>query len=69
MRVKQLDTDAVRVLAHPLRVRIVGTLRREGPATATLLASRLGASSGLTSYHVAEHNQSGMMLSVRVNEA
>lgn len=42
----------MRVLAHPLRVRIVGSLRAEGPATATLLGERLGESSGLTSYHL-----------------
>jgi len=52
MRVKRLDAHSIRVLAHPLRVRIVGSLRTDGPATATVLAERLGASSGLTSYHV-----------------
>jgi DNA-binding transcriptional ArsR family regulator len=52
MRVKQLDPQSMKVLAHPLRMRIVGSLRREGPATATILADRLGESSGLTSYHV-----------------
>jgi DNA-binding transcriptional ArsR family regulator len=56
--VKQLDPTSVRVLAHPLRVRIVGELRIHGPATATILAGRLGESSGATSYHLrvlAEH--------------
>jgi DNA-binding transcriptional ArsR family regulator len=52
MRVKRLDGPSLRVLAHPLRVRIVGSLRTEGPATATGLAARLGESSGLTSYHL-----------------
>lgn len=33
-------------------MRIVASLRHDGPATATLLAERLGESSGLTSYHV-----------------
>jgi DNA-binding transcriptional ArsR family regulator len=58
MSVKRLDGRSVVALAHPLRMRIVGTLRQEGPATATLLGKRLGESSGLTSYHVrvlAEH--------------
>jgi DNA-binding transcriptional ArsR family regulator len=39
-------------------VRIVGSLRIDGPATATMLAERLGESSGATSYHLralAEH--------------
>ena len=52
MRVKQLDPHSLKVLAHPLRVRLVGTLRAEGPATATRLGELLGASSGLTSYHL-----------------
>jgi DNA-binding transcriptional ArsR family regulator len=50
--VKRLDPRALKALAHPLRVRILGSLRRIGPATATVLADRLGESSGLTSYHL-----------------
>ena len=50
--VKRLDPPALKALAHPLRVRILGSLRRTGPATATVLAGRLGESSGLTSYHL-----------------
>ena len=51
-KVKRLDAASLRLLAHPLRVRIVGSLRVQGPATATLLGQRLGESSGLTSYHL-----------------
>lgn len=50
--VHHLDGGALRVLAHPLRVRIQGSLRNEGPATATMLAKRLDESSGATSYHL-----------------
>ena len=50
--VKRLDPPALKALAHPLRVRILASLRRIGPATATVLADRLGESSGLTSYHL-----------------
>ncbi len=50
--VKQLDGGSLRALAHPLRVRIVGSLRIDGPATATILGERLGESSGATSYHL-----------------
>ena len=50
--VKRLDPPALKALAHPLRVRILASLRRIGPATATVLAERLGESSGLTSYHL-----------------
>lgn len=52
LTVKRLDGRSLRALAHPLRMEIVASLRHDGPATATLLAERLGESSGLTSYHV-----------------
>ena len=46
------DPRALRALAHPLRGKILGLLRLEGPSTATLLGYRLGESSGATSYHL-----------------
>jgi hypothetical protein len=46
------DPRALRALAHPLRGRLLGVLRLEGPATATQLGYRLGESSGSTSYHL-----------------
>ena len=52
------DTTALKALAHPVRVRMLGVLRIEGPATATSLAARLKLNSGATSYHLrqlAEH--------------
>jgi DNA-binding transcriptional ArsR family regulator len=52
LKVKQLDAATMRALAHPLRMRIIGSLRLDGPATASGLAERLGVSSGLTSYHL-----------------
>src|SRR5918995_784389 len=52
LTVKRLDGGSLRALAHPLRARIVGSLRGSGPATATILAERLGGSSGATSYHL-----------------
>jgi DNA-binding transcriptional ArsR family regulator len=58
MRVKHLDAGSMRALAHPLRVRLLGSLRFGGPGTATTLAEQLGESSGATSYHLrvlAEH--------------
>jgi DNA-binding transcriptional ArsR family regulator len=56
--VRQLDARSLRGLAHPLRVRILGLLRVDGPATATRLARRLGQDSGNISWHLrqlAEH--------------
>ena len=46
------NVRAVRALAHPLRLRLLDELRFGGPATATLLAHRVGESSGATSYHL-----------------
>jgi DNA-binding transcriptional ArsR family regulator len=46
------DAQMLRAMAHPLRLRLIGTLRRDGPATASILARRLGESSGATSYHL-----------------
>ncbi len=48
----------LRALAHPVRLRMLGMLRMEGPATSTSLAQRLGLNTGATSYHLrqlAEH--------------
>jgi DNA-binding transcriptional ArsR family regulator len=47
-----LDARAMRGIAHPLRVRLLGALRMHGPSTATRLGERLGQSSGATSYHL-----------------
>lgn len=47
-----LDAHAVRVLAHPLRSRLLTELRVSGPATATDLATRLSTNTGATSYHL-----------------
>lgn len=48
----QLGAANLRGIAHPLRVRALGLLRRHGPATATQLAARMGQSSGALSYHL-----------------
>ena len=46
------DPRALRALAHPLRGRLLASLRTDGPATASMLARRYGESSGATSYHL-----------------
>jgi DNA-binding transcriptional ArsR family regulator len=48
----RLDRAALRMLAHPLRSRLLAELRLHGPATATTLAARLQTNSGATSYHL-----------------
>jgi DNA-binding transcriptional ArsR family regulator len=47
-----LDAKTLRGVAHPLRLRLLGALRSEGPQTATQLAAALGESSAATSYHL-----------------
>ncbi|MDO3700830.1 winged helix-turn-helix domain-containing protein [Micromonospora sp. C28SCA-DRY-2] len=47
-----LDARTLRGVAHPLRLRLLGSLRHDGPQTATQLAARLGESSAATSYHL-----------------
>jgi DNA-binding transcriptional ArsR family regulator len=46
------DPRALKALAHPLRGRLLATLRNAGPSTASRLAEQLGESSGSTSYHL-----------------
>ncbi|WP_312888656.1 winged helix-turn-helix domain-containing protein [Nonomuraea rhodomycinica] len=46
------DPRVLKVVAHPLRVRLLGLLRAEGPATASELGRVVGESSGSTSYHL-----------------
>jgi DNA-binding transcriptional ArsR family regulator len=48
------DPQVLKVVAHPLRVRLLGLLRADGPATASELARTVSESSGSTSYHLRE---------------
>ena len=48
----RLDPQALAVLAHPLRARMLAALRVDGPATATDLADRFETNTGATSYHL-----------------
>lgn len=57
----RLDATSLKVLAHPLRSRLLSTLRREGPATATDLAASLGTNSGATSYHLRKLEAVGLV--------
>jgi DNA-binding transcriptional ArsR family regulator len=56
------DLASLRVLAHPLRLKLLGELRRHGPATASGLGARLGESSGATSYHLRELAKAGFVV-------
>jgi DNA-binding transcriptional ArsR family regulator len=61
--IRDLDDDpqALHALAHPLRVRLLDTLRGEGPLTASDLARLLGESSGSTSYHLRQLARHGFI--------
>ena len=51
--VKRLtDPRALRALAHPIRMSLVGMLRVHGPLTATRAAELLGESSASCSFHL-----------------
>ncbi|WP_410814216.1 helix-turn-helix domain-containing protein [Micromonospora sp. 067-2] len=56
-----LDNRQVRTLAHPLRMRLLGSLRIDGPATATALAEKLATNTGATSYHLRQLAEVGLV--------
>ncbi|MEH0931626.1 ArsR/SmtB family transcription factor [Micromonospora sp. CPCC 205558] len=62
LREVRIDKRQVRVLAHPLRMRLVGALRVKGPATATTLAELLGTNTGATSYHLRQLAEVGLVV-------
>lgn len=55
------DIAGLRALSHPVRLRMLGLLRTEGPATATTLAQRLDLNTGATSYHLRQLAQHGFI--------
>ena len=57
-----LDARQIRVLAHPLRFRLLGRLRIDGPATATGLAQALDTNTGATSYHLRQLAEVGLVV-------
>lgn len=56
------DPTALKALAHPVRLQILGLLRLDGPATASGLAARLGLNSGATSYHLRQLAHHGFIV-------
>ncbi|WP_353828651.1 ArsR/SmtB family transcription factor [Agromyces sp. SYSU T0242] len=55
------DPGPMRALAHPTRLRILGMLRMDGPATVGALAERTGEAPGAVSYHVATLARHGLV--------
>jgi DNA-binding transcriptional ArsR family regulator len=61
---RRLDMEALKGLAHPLRLQILETLSIHGAFTASGLAERLGESSGATSYHLRQLERHGFVREV-----
>lgn len=55
------DLDTLKAVSHPLRMQLLGALRRRGPSTASELARELGESSGSTSYHLRQLERFGFV--------
>ena len=55
------DPRALRAYAHPVRMKLVGLLRTEGPLTATRAAELLGESSGTCSFHLRQLAKYGLV--------
>jgi predicted ArsR family transcriptional regulator len=55
------DPRALRAYAHPVRMKLVGLLRTEGPLTATRAGELLGESSGTTSFHLRQLAKYGLV--------
>jgi DNA-binding transcriptional ArsR family regulator len=61
-RTKVTEVEALKAVAHPLRTRLLGLLRTDGPATASELGRRIGESSGSTSYHLRQLARYGFVV-------
>jgi DNA-binding transcriptional ArsR family regulator len=57
---RMTDPRALRALAHPLRLALLGLLRSEGPLTATRAGELLGESSASCSFHLRQLAKYGM---------
>jgi Helix-turn-helix domain len=55
------DPKALRAYAHPVRMRLVGVLRTQGPLTATQAGRLLGESSGTCSFHLRQLARYGLV--------
>jgi Helix-turn-helix domain len=54
------DPTALRALAHPIRMSLIGLLRTEGPLTATRAGELLGESSASCSFHLRQLAKYGL---------
>jgi DNA-binding transcriptional ArsR family regulator len=59
--VRLTDPRALRAYAHPIRLALVGALRREGPLTATRAGELLGESPASCSFHLRQLAKYGLV--------
>jgi DNA-binding transcriptional ArsR family regulator len=62
------DPQAMRALAHPVRLAVLSYLQRNGPATATLLSPHVGATPSVTSWHLRHLATFGLVLDADPDE-
>jgi helix-turn-helix protein len=55
------DPRALRAMAHPIRLSLIGVLRREGPLTATQAGELIGESSASCSFHLRQLAKYGLV--------
>jgi DNA-binding transcriptional ArsR family regulator len=58
------DPQAMRALAHPVRLAALSYLQKNGPATATQLSEHVGASPSVTSWHLRHLADFGLVIDV-----
>ena len=58
---KLTDPRALRAMAHPIRLSLIGLLRREGPLTATHAGELIGESSASCSFHLRQLAKYGLV--------
>jgi predicted ArsR family transcriptional regulator len=58
---RMTDPRALRALAHPMRLSLLGLLRTEGPLTATRAGELLGESSASCSFHLRQLAKYGLV--------
>ncbi len=56
------DLETLKAFAHPLRMKLLGLLHSDGPATASELGRQLRESSGSTSYHLRQLERFGFVV-------
>jgi DNA-binding transcriptional ArsR family regulator len=62
------DPQAMRALAHPVRLAVLMHLQRNGPATATILSPHVGATPSVTSWHLRHLATFGLVIDAPADE-